>query len=105
MELEYIEQVGHITRAAAAVEGGAFQPDSLNQVAERSDPLGQLARVFQNMAREVYAREQSLKQQVQELRIQIDEAKKAREVAEITETEYFRDLCAKAQRLRQRRGG
>ena len=37
------------------------------------------------MAREVHAREQSLKQQVQELRIQIDEVKKAREVAEITE--------------------
>ena len=44
------------------------------------------------MAREVYAREQSLKQQVQELRIQIDEAKKARAVAEITESDYFRTL-------------
>jgi hypothetical protein len=56
------------------------------------------------MARQVYAREQSLRRQVHELRVEIDEAKKAREVAEITETEYFRDLCAKAQRLRQRRG-
>jgi CheY-like chemotaxis protein len=102
MELEYIEQVGHVTRAAAAIEAGAFELDSLTPVAMRGDSLGQLARVFQNMARQVYAREQSLRQQVQELRIEIDEVKKVRQVAEITETEYFRDLRARAQRLRQR---
>jgi two-component system cell cycle response regulator len=105
MELEYIEQVGHVTRAAAAVEEGAFELESLDSVAQRDDSLGQLARVFQKMARQVYAREQSLRRQVQELRVEIDEVKKARQVAEITETDYFRDLCAKAQRLRQRSGG
>jgi two-component system cell cycle response regulator len=103
-EVEYLQQVALVTTAAAAVEAGQFALDSLDSVAARPDALGQLGRVFQNMARQVYVREQSLKKQVQELRIQIDEAKKAREVAEITETEYFRDLCAKAQRLRQRRG-
>jgi two-component system cell cycle response regulator len=105
IELEYLEQVNHVIEAAGAVEAGTFDCDSLNPVAARDDALGQLARVFQNMARQVYAREQSLRQQLQELRIEIDEVKKARQVAEITETEYFRDLCAKAQRLRQRRGG
>jgi DNA-binding response OmpR family regulator len=105
MELEYIEQVGHVTRAAAAVEAGDFELESLDPVAQRDDSLGQLARVFQKMARQVYAREQSLRQQVQELRVEIDEVTKARQVAEITETEYFRDLCAKAQRLRQRGEG
>jgi two-component system cell cycle response regulator len=104
IELEYLEQVGHVTEAAAAVESGTFACDSLNPVARRNDALGQLARVFQNMARQVYAREQSLRQQVQDLRVEIDEVKKARQVAEITETEYFRDLCAKAQRLRQQQG-
>ncbi len=49
------------------------------------------------MARQVYTREQSLRQQVQELQIEIDEVKKARQVAEITETEHIRDLCARAQ--------
>jgi two-component system cell cycle response regulator len=104
MELEYIEQVGQVTRAAAAVEAGAFELDSLTPVAMRGDSLGQLARVFQNMARQVCAREQSLRQKVQELQIEIDETKQDRQVAEITETEYFRDLCAKAQRLRHRSG-
>jgi hypothetical protein len=32
--------------------------ESLNEVAQRSDELGQLALVFQEMARQVYAREQ-----------------------------------------------
>ncbi len=39
------------------------------------------------MARQVYEREARLKQQVQELRIEIDEVKKAHQVAEITETD------------------
>ncbi len=103
MELEYIEQVNHVTRAAAAVEAGTFAFETLDEVARREDSLGQLARVFQAMARQVYEREARLKQQVQELRIEIDEVKKAHQVAEITETDYFRALTEKAQKLRERR--
>jgi methyl-accepting chemotaxis protein len=40
----------------------------LNKVARRSDELGQLARVFQLMTEVVRSREQTLKQQVQQLR-------------------------------------
>ena len=100
-EVEYLQQVARLTTAAAAVEAGEFSSDTLDIVAARPDALGQLGRVFQRMAREIYAREQSLKQQVQQLRIQIDEAKKAREVAEITESDYFRDLKERAQHLRR----
>ncbi len=103
-EVEYLQQVAHVTDAAAAVETGEFKMDSLDSVAARPDALGQLGRVFQRMAQEVYAREQSLKQQVQALRIQIDEAKKVREVAEITESDYFRTLKERAQQLRGGRG-
>ena len=88
--------------AAAAVEDGVFQPDSLDRVAERGDALGQLARVFQRMAREVELREQALKRQVQQLRIEIDGARAARQVAAITETDYFQDLQRKVDELRSR---
>jgi len=101
-EIEYLRQVARVTAAAAAVEADRFAVHDLDVVADRSDELGQLARVFQRMAQEVQAREQRLKQQVIELRIQVDEAKKAREVAEITETDYFQQLQAKAKRLRER---
>ena len=54
-------------------------------------------------ATRVRQRESALKQQICELQIEIDEAKKARQVAEITETDYFRELSQKAQRLRERK--
>ncbi len=100
-EVEYLQQVARVTEAAAAMEAGQYTLDSLDSVAARPDALGQLGRVFQHMAQEVYAREQSLKQQVQELRIQIDEAKRAREVAEITETDYFKQLRSSVSDLRK----
>jgi CheY-like chemotaxis protein len=101
-ELEYLRNVAAVTEAAAAVESGAFDPDSLTDVARREDALGRLARVFQSMAREVRAREQRLRQEVRELRIEIDEARKANQVAEITETDYFQQLQQKAQSMRRR---
>jgi DNA-binding response OmpR family regulator len=99
-EVEYLRNVALVTDAAAAVEAETFELDDLADVAARPDALGRLARVFQRMAREVYAREQRLKQQVRELRIELNEARQARQVAEITETDYFRQLQAEAQNLR-----
>ena len=101
LELEYLEQVGYVTEAAAAVEAGVFEPDRLDNVAARTDALGQLARVFQRMAREVRTREERLLQQVQELRIEIDEVRQAKQVAEITESDYFRQLRHQADHLRE----
>jgi CheY-like chemotaxis protein len=101
-EIEYLQNAERVTAAAAAVEAGEFQPESLDEVAARSDALGGLARVFQRMAVEVRSREERLKQQVQELRIQVDAAKNARDVAAITETDYFRHLQAKARSLRSK---
>ena len=101
-EIEYLHNVDHVTAAAAAVEAGEFDPETLTRVAARRDELGQLARVFQRMAREVRARERRLKQEVQQLRIEIDEVRTTRQVAEITETDYFQDLQRKADQLRFR---
>jgi DNA-binding response OmpR family regulator len=101
-ELDYLRQVAVVTEAAVAIENSSFQPDPLEGVAQRGDPLGQLARVFLQMAREVQAREQRLKQQVQQLRVEIDEVRKTRQVAEITESDYFQTLQQKAQALRRR---
>jgi DNA-binding response OmpR family regulator len=101
-EIDYLHQVGRVTAAAAAIQANSFQLDSLDEVAGRSDELGQLAQVFQVMARQVYAREQHLQRQVLQLRIEIDQARKAREVADITESNYFQQLLGKAEELRNR---
>jgi CheY-like chemotaxis protein len=101
-EVDYLQQLDRVTAAAAAIKANTFQLESLDEVAGRSDELGQLALVFQEMARQVYAREQHLQRQVQQLRIEIDQARKAREVAEITESDYFQQLLGKADELRNR---
>jgi len=100
LQLEYLEQVGLVVEAASAVEAESFEPASLDGVAARDDALGQLARVFQRMAREVFDREQRLKAEVKQLRIEIDEARATRQVAEITDTDYFRELQEKASSMR-----
>ena len=78
-----------------------YEPEHLDVVASRADELGQLARVFQRAIREVYTRERQLKQEVAELRIEIDSARQAKQVAEVTETDYFRELRRRAKDLRQ----
>lgn len=100
-EVEYLRNVTLVTDAAAAVETETFDPNALADVAVRTDALGQLARVFQRMAREVYVRELRLKEQVQRLRIELDEKRQAQQVAEIAETDYFQQLQAKAEDLRK----
>ena len=101
-EIDYLHQVGRVTAAAVAIKNNTFQTESLDEVAGRSDELGQLAQVFQEMAIQVYDREQRLQQQVQQLRIEIDHTRKTREVADITESEYFQQLLGKANELRNR---
>jgi PleD family two-component response regulator len=100
-EIEYLRNVVRLTDAAAAVENATYDASSLSSVAARSDALGNLARVFQRMAQEVRAREEKLKQQVQELRIEIDQARQAKNVSEITESDYFKALRGQADTLRQ----
>lgn len=91
-----------ITNAANEIESGQFEDLGLDMVIDRTDELGQLARVFQNMAREVYSREERLKQQVQQLQIEIDQNKRQKQVREIVETDFFQNLQAKARLMRHR---
>ena len=104
-ELAYLRGVAAVEAAAASVEAGSFTPGCLEGVSGREDELGRLARVFERMAREVAAREQRWKAEVEQLRIEIDESRKARQVAEITDTGYFQSLQERARSLRQKRGG
>jgi CRP/FNR family transcriptional regulator, cyclic AMP receptor protein len=102
-DYQYMKQFSRVIAAAAAVEKGVYEPEFLNEVAARTDDLGQLARVFQNMVNQVKTREESLKRQLNALSIEIDEVKKDRQVATITETEYFVNLKEKVNQLRSQR--
>jgi len=95
-----------LTQAAQSIERGErFEPERIAVLAKARDELAHLARVFSQMAVEVQAREERLKRRVEELRIRIDETRKARQVAEITETEYFQHLQEHAAKMRERAKG
>jgi DNA-binding response OmpR family regulator len=102
-DLAYLRGVARVTAAALAVESGRFTAESLDEVARRPDALGNLARLFRRMAIEVAARQRHLEDQVQQLTIAIDESQKAAQVHEITESDYFRDLQARARHFSARR--
>lgn len=102
-DFRYIQQVQRITSAAAALEEGVYMAETLHEVTQRTDELGQLARVFQRMANEVKAREERLKREVELLRIEIDEVKKNRQVAEITDSEYFKRMLAQVETIKKRK--
>jgi DNA-binding response OmpR family regulator/CRP-like cAMP-binding protein len=59
-EIEYLRHVTQLTDAAAAVQTHTFAQDQLASTAQRTDALGRLARVFQEMALEIYVREQEM---------------------------------------------
>lgn len=91
-----------ITDAAKSLEDGEkFDPESLKSVAQGKDEISLLARVFSQMAVQVQAREQKLKDQVVQLKIEIDEAKRAQQVSEIADSDFFRDLQKKAKKMRK----
>jgi CHASE3 domain sensor protein len=79
-------------------------PES-KQVVSFDQNLQRMMESFSSLAvaaLEAYIREQALKQEIQQLRIEIDEAKRQQQVSEIVDTDFFQDLRAKAQSLRQR---
>lgn len=69
-----------------------FEPE-LQQMIESLSALA-------TVALEVYIREQGLRKQIEQLKIEIDTGRSAKQVAEITETDYFKGLQERARKLR-----
>ncbi|RVD11709.1 response regulator, partial [Mesorhizobium sp. M2A.F.Ca.ET.029.05.1.1] len=70
VEKEYLRQVAKLTKAAATLESGRFNPSKLGirDVAARTDGLGKLASVFATMAQKVYERERKMRQNIRTFR-------------------------------------
>jgi HAMP domain-containing protein len=103
-----IEPVGVLGGLAQKICADEMEPAHIATgefltISNRTDELGSLAQVFRRMAQEVYSRTQNLKKQVMELRIEIDEIKQHKEVAAITDSEFFQDLQMKARSMRKSR--
>jgi GAF domain-containing protein len=83
----------------------AKDPES-DQIIPFDSNLQEMMESFSSLAvaaLEAYNREQKLHLEIQELRIEIDEVKRQKQISEIVETDFFQDLQEKARAVRDRR--
>lgn len=93
-----------MTEAAQALESedfDSFDNDSLEKIGNQNNELGILAKVFLDMAKKVYEREQSMRQKLQELEETTNQQQKTSLLMEMTEREYLLQLIRKSQKNRQ----
>jgi methyl-accepting chemotaxis protein len=94
-----------LTAAAERVGEGDYEVGFSELISDRyKDEIDTLAYVFSIMVQKVHKREQKLIRQVARLRIEIDETKQADEVAQIVDTDFFKQLQSRADNLRSQRG-
>jgi hypothetical protein len=99
-----IRPIRKLTGKAARIGEGDYEQDlSYVNDTRLRDEIGVLADVFTAMIEKVYQREQRLLVEVSKLRIEIDETKRQKQISEIVDTDFFRELQSKANTMRQRR--
>jgi GAF domain-containing protein len=79
----------------------AIDPHSGRVVPFASDEVLETLVLLASAALDGYIREEKLRQEIAKLRIEIDQSRRDCQVAEITDTEYFRSLQGKARQLRK----
>jgi GAF domain-containing protein len=81
----------------------AKDPASGEIVAFESDDVLDALVLLASAALDGYIRQEKLRDEIAKLRIEIDESRRATQVAEITDTSYFKNLKDKARELRSQR--
>lgn len=81
--------------------GKRFTEDDRRQL----NRIAALASIAINNAIQVRQREQALKEQIRELKIEIDQSKKQKDVSQIVESDYFQTLQKRASEIRARAAG
>jgi CRP-like cAMP-binding protein len=101
----YIEKA--IDWAQKIAEGDYSFIDNTQQLSRNAqnddDKATQLLSAFFTMVRKVKEREDGLKQQLEELTFEIDQARRKQEFEEITSTEFYAKLKEQAKALREKR--
>ena len=82
---------------------GAYATATPTAASYKDPTLSNLAAEFAQMAAQVQEREDVLKKEVAQLRIEIDEAKRKQEVKSITNSDYYRQLKEKMKAIREQK--
>jgi phosphoserine phosphatase RsbU/P len=80
------------------LKAGVFTNDDVKLL----EMFGEQAAIAIDNAIQVQERERALKAQIQQLKIEIDEKRKAQQVSEIVESDYFQRLSENARKMRER---
>lgn len=97
------DPIRRLTRIAEKISEGDYNQDFSQMPHDRfPDEIDTLTSGFVVMVNKVQQREQTLRAQVEQLKIEIDDAKRQRQINEIADTDFFKDLKAKAMLMRQR---
>ncbi len=92
-----------LTGVAERIGEGDYDQDLANITRNRfPDEIDTLSNVFGIMVDKVYQREQTLRKQVEDLRIMVDHGKRDEQVSEIVESDFFQSLQEKARNMRDR---
>lgn len=97
---DFLAEVSVWVRRIAAGEYATAPPTTTAYI----DPnLSNLAAEFAQMAARVQEREDTLKKEVAQLRVEIDEAKRKQEVKSITNSDYYQQLKEKMKAIREQK--
>ena len=101
-----VRPLRRLTDAAERIADGEYSLD-VREIVKTwfPDEMYELAVSFSRMAAKVGARERSLTQEVQRLKVEIDHQKRVEAVREITDSDSFVDLTRRAAEMRQRMRG
>lgn len=92
-----------ITRAAESIGDGDYDTKLPARSRLLTSEMDILNEVFVAMVRKLDRRETDLRRQVEELKIEIDQAKASAQVSEIVDSDFFASLQSKAVNIRRRR--
>lgn len=97
--------LGEVRLWVQRITEGNYQAGmKIEDTGQYKDPtLATLAAEFSAMAAQVKQREDTLKQEVAMLRIEIDEKRRKEEASQIMDSEYYRSLKEKARSMRQKK--
>lgn len=96
------QPIARLTAIAERIGDGQYEQDFDLRQGRWRDEIGMLAEVFAGMAAKVGERERTLRHEVMQLQIEIDESKRTQEVQAIVDTDFFRELQDKARQFRSR---
>lgn len=95
-----------LTKAAKEIGEGNYQtnlPAHTQRFSFFSDEINTLTKAFDIMVGKVSQREENLKKELIKLQVEIDSVQRDEKVAEIVESDFFKDLQKKGENLRKKR--